>query len=180
MAAAARQTMPAEVAPPRSTTSPKLIGNPRYSDSVAGTKIDDSAIPLVTSPLTDRGCNPASSMALFASRAHCSSVNMGGRVGLRSGASSTKPTMAASPRSPTRTPPSRRSGSSCVVAPSRPASLLGQHDYSASARSGGVRRRGSRRPGTPGRSWSTCWPRPSAWRTSNAEAIPCTARLAVA
>jgi hypothetical protein len=122
MAAAARQTMPAEVAPPRSTTSPKLIGNPRYSDSVAGTNIDDSAIPLVTNPFTDRGSNPASSMAPFARRAHCSSVSMGGRVGLRSGASSTKPMMAASPRKPMRTPLSRLMSPRLV--PARPHASL--------------------------------------------------------
>ena len=60
-AAAARHTMPAAVAPPRSTRSPKSSGRPRYSESVAGANMSDSAIPWHDKPFTAAGSTPASS-----------------------------------------------------------------------------------------------------------------------
>src|SRR4051812_47643511 len=76
------------------------MGIPRYSDRVAGANMSDSAIPLTTSPSMTVPSRPASSRACFDSDAYCSMVNIAGRVGLRSGGSSTRPTTAASPLNP--------------------------------------------------------------------------------
>src|SRR5262245_29523820 len=73
---------------------------PRYSESVAGANISDSATPWVTSPSITLAGNPASSSAALASRAYCSMVNLAGLAGLRAAGSSVMPTIAASPRSP--------------------------------------------------------------------------------
>ena len=75
--------MPADVAPPRSTRSPKSMGRPRYSLRVAGANMSDSAMPWQTSPLTTDASRPASSTTIAASAAYWSMVNSSGRVCLR-------------------------------------------------------------------------------------------------
>jgi hypothetical protein len=67
---------------------------------VDGTNDSDSRMEAVTIPSTSCALIPASSSAALASIAHCSSDVAGFRVGFRSASSSTRPTIAASPRSP--------------------------------------------------------------------------------
>ena len=90
IAAAARQTMAAALAPPRSTCSANRAPTPRYSAMVDGTKISDSARCDATMPLTASPGNPASSRAAADSSAHCSIANGASEALLsRSGGSST-------------------------------------------------------------------------------------------
>ena len=63
IAAAARQTIAAQEAPPRSTTSAKLTCIPRYSVIVEGTNESDSRIFVAQMPSTSDGSIPASSNA---------------------------------------------------------------------------------------------------------------------
>src|SRR6516162_1309213 len=100
IAAAARQIIPAPVAPPKSTNSPKLTGMPRYSAIVAGANFDDSSIAFVAMPSTSAALTPASSSAMRDRSAHCSRVKRAGPDGRRSGFSSARPLIAASPRRP--------------------------------------------------------------------------------
>ena len=74
MAAAARQTMPTELAPPRSTTSAKSMDTPRYSAAMAGTNMPASwnCGPMVMSPSTSFSVRPASSSACRPRSATCS------------------------------------------------------------------------------------------------------------
>ena len=62
--------MPADEAPPRSTRSPKSMGMPRYSLSVAGANMFDSAMPWQISPLITNGSSPASVMTIAARAAY--------------------------------------------------------------------------------------------------------------
>ena len=76
MAAAARHTMPAGVAPPRSTRSAKSTDQPQYSATVAGTNCWASKMSApTTSPPTSRLWMPASRRASAARPAHCSRVS---------------------------------------------------------------------------------------------------------
>ena len=85
MAAAARHTIPAGVAPPRSTRSARLTRQPMYSAMVAGTKNEDSKMSLPhTRPSTSWLSIPASCSAAAAMSAHCSRVSFGVPVNRRS------------------------------------------------------------------------------------------------
>src|SRR5262245_26086286 len=102
IAAAARHTMPAPVAPPRSTTSPKFARTPRYSAAADGPNIGDSQTGGTSRPSTSPFSIPASARAPAASSAQASSMNIG-RSQTRSGFHSASPATAAA-RRPTPRP----------------------------------------------------------------------------
>src|SRR3981081_951881 len=78
IAAAERQTIPAAVAPPKSTISLKFEGMPRYSATAEGANRGASGMAAIANPSTSYFSNPASSRVSAASWACASSANSGG------------------------------------------------------------------------------------------------------